>query len=153
MPIHGVCDYLQAGVWYTLFDGTYASFEAAMVIGCVLIAVVTAAAVYYCVENKLAGILCILLFSLFGDQYYYTRWAFVLPFIFVVFSKKVRTDFAKLLWSWTFISILSIAWNPSIGGACALAALPMILYEGIHEKGWKIFLRLKEKEVRKKLLP
>lgn len=153
MPIHGVCDYLQAGVWYTLFDGTYASFEAAMVIGCVLIAVVTAAAVYYCVENKLAGLLCILLFSLFGDQYYYTRWAFVLPFIFVVFSKKVRTDFAKLLWSWTFISILSIAWNPSIGGACALAALPMILYEGIHEKGWKIFLRLKEKEVRKKLLP
>lgn len=153
MPIHGVCDYLQAGIWYTLFDGTYASFEAAMVIGCVLMAVITAAIVYYCVENKLAGLLFILLFSLFGDPYYYARWAFVLPFIFIIFSKKVRMDFSKLLWSWTFISILSIAWNPSIGGACALAALPMILYEGIHEKGWRIFLQLKEKEGRKKLLP
>ncbi|MCI9306187.1 MAG: hypothetical protein HFI28_06875 [Lachnospiraceae bacterium] len=153
MPIHGVCDYIQAGVWYTLFDGTYAAFEAAMVIGCVLIAVITAGITYYCVENKLAGLLCILLFSLFGDQYYYTRWAFVLPFILVLFSRKVREDFSKLLWYWTFISILSIAWNPSIGGACALAALPMILYEGIHEKGWRIFLSLKEKEGRRKLLP
>ena len=35
--------------------------------------------------------------------------------------------------------------------ACALAALPMVLWEGIHEKGWKIFLRLNEKEVRKKI--
>ena len=153
MPIHGVCDYIQAGVWYTLFDGTYASFEAAMVIGCVLIAVVTAAIIYYCVENKLAGLLCILLFSLFGDHYYYTRWAFVLPFMLIIFSKKVRTDFSKLLWCWTFISILSVAWNPSIGGSCALAALPMVLYEGIHEKGWRIFLSLKEREGRKKLLP
>lgn len=153
MPIHGVCDYIQAGVWYTLFDGTYATFEAAMVIGCVLIAVITAAITYYCVENKLAGLLCILLFSLFGDQYYYTRWAFVLPFILIIFSKKIRTDFSKLLWCWTFISILSIAWNPSIGGACALAALPMILYECIHEKGWRVFLSLKEKEGRRKLLP
>lgn len=153
MPIHGVCDYIQAGVWYTLFDGTYASFEAAMVIGCVLIAVITAAITYYCVENKLAGLLCILLFSLFGDQYYYTRWAFVLPFILILFSKKVREDFSRLLWCWTFISILSIAWNPSIGGACALAALPMILYEGIHEKGWRVFLSLGKKEGRRKLLP
>ena len=152
MPIHGVCDYIQAGVWYTLFDGTYATFEAAMVIGCVLIAVITAALIYACVENKLAGLLCILLFSLFGDPYYYTRWAFVLPFIVVVFSRQVRTDFAKLLWCWTFISILSIAWNPSIGGACALAALPMILYEGIHERGWRMFLELKNKEGRRRLL-
>ena len=37
MPIHGVCDYFQAAVWYTLFDGTYASFEPAMIIGCVVI--------------------------------------------------------------------------------------------------------------------
>ena len=58
-----------------------------------------------------------------------------------------------LLWSWTFISILSIAWNSSIGGACALATLPMILWECFHEKGWKIFFRLNEKEVRKKILP
>ena len=153
MPIHGVCDYIQAGVWYMLFDGTYATFEAAMVIGCVLIAVITAAIAYCCVENKLAGLLCILLFSLFGDPYYYTRWAFVLPFILVMFSKRVREDFSKLIWYWTFISILSIAWNPSIGGACALAALPMILYEGIYEKGWKVFLTLKEREGRRKLLP
>ena len=153
MPIHGVCDYIQAGVWYTLFDGTYATFEAAMVIGCVLIAVITAALIYFCVENKLAGLLCILLFSLFGDPYYYTRWAFVLPFIVVVFSKQVRKDFSRLLWCWTFISILSIAWNPSIGGACALAALPMVLYEGIHEKGWRVFLELKSRDGRRKLLP
>ena len=32
-------------------------------------------------------------------------------------------------------------------------ALPMVLWEGIHEKGWKIILRLHEKEVRRKLLP
>lgn len=153
MPIHGVCDYFQAGVWYALFDGTYASFEAAMVMGCVAIAIITAAVYYYFTENKLVSLFCILLFSLFGDKYYYVRWAFALPFTLIIFSKKVREDFPKLLWSWTFISILSIAWNPSIGGACALAALPMVLYEGIHEKGWKIFLRLGEKEVRKKILP
>ena len=153
MPIHGVCDYFQAAVWYTLFDGTYASFEPAMIIGCVVIALITAAVYYYFVENKLAALLCILLFSLFGDKYYYVRWAFALPFILIVFSKKIRTDFPKLLWCWTFISILSIAWNSSIGGACALAALPMVLWEGIHEKGWKIILRLHEKEVRRRLLP
>jgi len=153
MPIHGVCDYFQAGIWYALFDGTYASFEPAMVIGCVVIALVTALIYYYFVDSKLAGLLCILLFSLFGDKYYYVRWAFALPFILVVFSKKVRNNFPKLLWSWTFISILSIAWNPSIGGSCALAALPMVLYECFHEKGWKIFLRLKEKEVQKQILP
>ncbi len=153
MPIHGVCDYFQAGIWYALFDGTYASFEAAMIIGCVVIALVTAVIYYYFVDNKLAGLICILLFSLFGDKYYYVRWAFALPFILVVFSKKIRSDFPKLLWSWTFISILSIAWNPSIGGSCALAALPMVLYECFHEKGWKIFLRLNEKEVRKEILP
>lgn len=153
MPIHGVCDYFQAGIWYTLFDGTYASFEAAMIIGCVAIALVTALVYYYFVENKLAALVCILLFSLFGDKYYYVRWAFALPFILIVFSEKVRKDFPKLLWYWTFISILSIAWNPSIGGSCALAALPMVLYECFHEKGWKIFLHLNEKEVRKKILP
>lgn len=153
MPIHGVCDYFQAAVWYVLFDGTYASFEPAMIIGCVVIALVTAVVYYYFVENKLAALLCILLFSLFGDKYYYVRWAFALPFILIVFSEKVRKDFPRLLWCWTFISILSIAWNSSIGGACALAALPMVLWEGIHEKGWKIFLRLNEKEVRKKILP
>lgn len=153
MPIHGVCDYFQAGIWYALFDGTYATFEPAMVIGCVVIAMITAVIYYYFVDNKLAGLLCILLFSLFGDKYYYVRWAFALPFILVVFSKKIRKDFPMLLWCWTFISILSIAWNSSIGGACALAALPMILWEGIHEKGWKVFFRLKEKEVRKKILP
>lgn len=153
MPIHGVCDYFQAAVWYTLFDGTYASFEPAMIIGCVIIALITAAVYYYFVENKLAALLCILFFSLFGDKYYYVRWAFALPFILIVFSEKVRKDFPRLLWCWTFISILSIAWNSSIGGACALAALPMVLWEGIHEKGWKEFLRLNEKEMRKKILP
>jgi len=152
MPIHGICDYFQAGIWYTFFDGAYASFEAAMIIGCVVIAVVTAI-IYYCfVENKLAGLLCIVLFSLFGDKYYYVRWAFALPFILVVFSEKIRKDFPKLLWSWTFISILSIAWNPSIGGSCALAALPMVLYECFREKGWKKFYCLEEKKIQKGIL-
>lgn len=152
-PIHGVCDYFQAAVWYLLFDGTYASFEPAMIIGCVMIAVITAAVCYYFVENRLAALLCVLLFSLFGDKYYYVRWAFALPFILIVFSKKVRNDFPRLLWCWTFISILSIAWNSSIGGACALAALPMVLWEGIHEKGWKAFLSLRTREGRRKILP
>ena len=112
---------------------------------------ITAAVYYYFVDSRLAGLLCILLFSLFGDKYYYVRWAFALPFILIVFSGRIRKNFPKLLWCWTFISILSIAWNPSIGGACALAALPMVLYEGIHEKGWKVFLGLKEKEVQKEI--
>ena len=153
MPIHGVCDYFQAAVWHLFFDGTYASFEPAMIIGCVVIAVITAAVCYYFVENRLAALFCVLLFSLFGDKYYYVRWAFALPFILIVFSKKVRKDFPRLLWCWTFISILSIAWNSSIGGACALAALPMVLWEGIHEKGWKAFLSLGTKEGRRKILP
>lgn len=152
MPLHGICDYFQAGICYLLFDGSYASFEAAVVIGCVFTAVITAAVIYFCVENKPAGLFCILLFSLFGDPYYYIRWAFSFPFLLILFSEKVRTDFFKLLWSWTFISILSIAWNPPIGGACALAALPMVLYEGIHEKGWKIFLDIKERKSRKRIL-
>lgn len=153
MPIHGVCDYFQAGVWYGLFDGTYATLEPAMVIGCVIIAMITAVVYYYYVEDKFLGLLCILLFSLFGDKYYYVRWAFALPFILIVFSGKVRKRFDRLLWNWIFISILSIAWNPSIGGACALAALPMVLWEGIHEKGWRVFLTLKEKEGRRRILP
>ncbi len=153
MPIHGVCDYFQAAVGKLLFDGTYASIEPAMIVGCVLIAMATAAVFYYFIDNQLLGLLCVLLFSLFGDKYYYVRWAFALPFILIVFSKKMRKDFPMQLWSWTFISILSIAWNSSIGGACALATLPMILWECFHEKGWKIILRLNEKEVRKKILP
>lgn len=154
MPIHGACDYFQGAVWYLFFDGTYASFEAAMVIGCVAIAVITAAVFYYSVENKAVGILCILWFSLFGDQYYYVRWAFVLPFILIAFSKKSREDFARLFWSWVFLSVLSIAWNPSIGGTCALAALPFVLYEAFHEKGYLIFVKIwKIKEYRKKWLP
>lgn len=151
MPIHGVCDYFQAAVWYGLFDGTYASFEAAMVIGCVIIAVITAAVCYYCVESKVFGMLCVLLFSLFGDQYYYVRWAFALPSILIVFSKKSREDFSKMLWYWVFISILSIAWNPSIGGTCALAMLPMILWEGFYEKGYLQFVRIwKERKNQKR---
>ena len=153
MPIHGVCDYFQAAVGKLLFDGTYASIEPAMIVGCVLIAMATAAVFYYFIDNKLLGLLCVLLFSLFGDKYYYVRWAFALPFILIVFSKKMRKNFPMQLWSWTFISILSIAWNSSIGGACALATLPMILWECFHEKGWKIFFRLNEKEIRKKILP
>ncbi|MGN8801173.1 hypothetical protein ACTNCH_04985 [Candidatus Merdisoma sp. HCP28S3_D10] len=153
MPIHGVCDYFQAAVGKLLFDGTYASIEPAMTVGCVLIAMATAAVFYYFIDNQLLGLLCVLLFSLFGDKYYYVRWAFALPFIVIVFSKKMRKDFSMQLWSWTFISILSIAWNSSIGGACALATLPMILWECFHEKGWKIFFRLNEKEVRRKILP
>ncbi len=153
LPIHGICDYFQAAIWYGLFDGTYATFEPAMIIGCVVLAVISAAVCYYAVENKFAALLCVLLFSLFGDKYYYVRWAFALPFLLIVFSKKVREDFPRLLWCWTFISILSIAWNSSIGGACALATLPMVLWEGIHEGGYRIFLRLKEKEVRRRLLP
>lgn len=136
MPIHGICDYFQAGVWYLFFDGTYASFEAAMVMGCVGIAVLTALVYYYFVDSKALGLLCILLFSLFGDSYYYVRWAFALPVIFMVFSKKARESFENMLWYWTFFSILSIAWNPSIGGACALAMLPMILYGLFFEKGY-----------------
>ena len=153
MPIHGVCDYFQAAVGKLLFDGTYASIEPAMTVGCVLIAMATAAVFYYFIDNQLLGLLCVLLFSLFGDKYYYVRWAFALPFIVIVFSKKMRKDFSMQLWSWTFISILSIAWNSSIGGACALSTLPMILWECFHEKGWKIFFRLNEKEVRRKILP
>lgn len=153
MPIHGVCDYFQAAVGKLLFDGTYASIEPAMTVGCVFIAMATAAVFYYFIDNQLLGLLCVLLFSLFGDKYYYVRWAFALPFIVIVFSKKMRKDFSMQLWSWTFISILSIAWNSSIGGACALATLPMILWECFHEKGWKIFFHLNEKEVRRKILP
>lgn len=153
MPIHGVCDYFQAAVGKFLFDGTYASIEPAMIVGCVFIAMATAAVFYYFIDNKLLGLLCVLLFSLFGDKYYYVRWAFALPFILIVFSRKMRKDFPMQLWCWTFLSILSIAWNSSIGGACALATLPMILWECFHEKGWKIFFRLNEKEVRRKILP
>ena len=94
MPIHGVCDYFQAAVWYGLFDGTYATFEPAMIIGCVVIAVITAAVYYWFVDDKLAGLLCILLFSLFGDKYYYVRWAFALPFLLIVFSKKDTKEFS-----------------------------------------------------------
>ncbi len=155
MPIHGVCDYFQAGIWYLFFDGTYASFEAAMVMGCVVIAVITALVFYFCVDSKAVGILCILWFSLFGDQYYYVRWAFVLPFIMLVFSKKSREDFSRMLFYWVFLSILSIAWNPSIGGTCSLAALPFIFYKAFNEKGYLVFARIwKEKDYRKKwILP
>lgn len=152
MPLHGICDYFQSGICYLLFDGSYASFEAAIVIGCVITAVLTAVIIYYFVDQKFIGLLCILLFSLFGDPYYYIRWAFSLPFLLILFSEKVRTDFFKLLWNWTFLSILSIAWNPPIGGALALAVLPMILYEGIYEKGWKFLLDFKESRSRRRIL-
>lgn len=149
-PIHGICDYFQSGICYLLFDGIYATFEAAGAIGCVLIGVLTAALFYYFVENKVLALLCILLFSLFGDPYYYVRWAFVLPSLILVFSKPAREDFSKMLWYWVFLSILSIAWNPSIGGACALAIFPVILWECFHEKGYLQLLALwKERKERK----
>ena len=145
MPMHGICNYFQGAIGYLFFDGTYASFEAAMVIGSITIAVITALIIYYFVESKSIGLLCILWFSLLGDQYYYVRWAFVLPFILIVFSKKSRENFSRLLWNWVFLSILSIAWNPSIGGACALAVMPFIIYEAFHEKGYLVFKQLWKK--------
>ncbi len=127
IPIHGLCDYYYGLIDYLFFDGTYLSLNAAKTVGDLLAALVLAAVLYFVIENKIQGLIAVYVFMPFLVTSAGMRYWFLFAMFFVLFSKRVCKGMQSL-YVWILLSILAIAWNASIGGAGALAFLPVILY-------------------------
>lgn len=127
IPIHGLCDYYYGLINYLFFDGTYLSLNAAKTVGDLLAALVLAAVLYVAIENKVQGLAVVYIFMPFLVTAAGMRYWFLFVLFFVLFSKRVSKGMQSL-YVWILLSILAIAWNASIGGAGALAFLPVILY-------------------------
>lgn len=127
IPIHGMCDYYYGVVNYLFFDGTYMSLNAAKVAGDLLMAVLLAGAIYFFIENKRQAFFGIYLFMPFMIQGAGMRYWLLFLLFFVLFSERMRKGMQSL-YAWILLSVLAIAWNASIGGAAALAFLPVIAY-------------------------
>lgn len=149
IPIHGMCDYYYGLIDYLFFDGSYLSLNAAKTVGDVLAAVVLAVVVYFFADRKLQGLVIVYLFMPFMVLSAGMRYWFLFAMFFVLFSKRIRKGMESL-YAWVWLSILAIAWNASIGGAGALAFLPVILYRLKRDfpSQWKELCCSKEKKKR-----
>lgn len=150
VPIHGMCDYFYQ-IWnYLFFDGTYLSFNGALVVGNFMFVIGYGILFYYTVENKKAAVFLMYGFIPFFVNLAGMRYLFVFAFFFLMFSKKVRKSSLDYLWWWVLLSILAIGWNAALGGAAALGFLPSVLYRLIREMPKELPFFWKEK--RKKLV-
>ena len=128
VPIHGLCDYYYGLVSELFFDGSYLSLNAAKSVGDLLLALFYALLIWYLVRNLVQRqlqpmlIWVVLPFLTMAGM----RYVFAILLLAVMFLGK--KDFVlRQLYQWVLLSILAIAWNPSIGGACAIAFLPGLL--------------------------
>lgn len=150
VPIHGMCDYFYQ-IWnYLFFDGTYLSFNGALVAGNIIFVIAYGILFYHTVENKKAAVFLMYGFIPFFVNLAGMRYLFVFAFFFLMFSKKVRKSSLDYLWWWVLLSILAIGWNAALGGAAALGFLPTVLYRIIRELPKELPFFWKEK--RKKLV-
>lgn len=131
VPIHGFCDYFYGIVNYGLFDGTYLSLNSTIVVVNCVMAAVLAILIYFTVEKKELGLVMGIVFMPFLITMAGMRYFFMAIFFLVMLSRKIRSSGCVYLGSWIVLSILSIAWNPSIGGAVSLAFLPVVLMKTI----------------------
>lgn len=127
IPIHGLCDYYYGAVNYLFFDGTYLSLNAAKVVGDLFAAVLLATVLYVFTQNRKHSLMIVYFFMPFFVLQAGMRYWFLFLLFFALFSPQIRKGMQSL-YVWVLFSILAIAWNVSIGGAAALAFLPMILY-------------------------
>ena len=147
IPIHGFCDYFYGAIDYLLFDGSYLSLNVSAVIGELLMICLLAVVLWFALEKKEQATLVIYLFSGFLIHTAGLRYLMLFCMFFILFSDKVRESFLVYLWWWVFLSIVAIAWNPSIGGSGAIAFLPVVLYR-IYRDSYKEVLALFDKENR-----
>lgn len=150
VPIHGMCDYFYQ-IWnYLFFDGTYLSFNGALVVGNLIFVIFYGILFYHTIESRKVAVLfmyaCIPFFVNLAGM----RYLFVFAFFFLMFSKKVKKNSLTYLWWWVLLSILAISWNASLGGAAALGFLPSVLFRLIKEVRKELPFFWKEK--RRKLL-
>lgn len=128
MPIHGLCDYYYSLVDKLFLDDTYLSVNAAVTIGNLLLAAVLSMVVYVVCERKEWALIftyCFMPFMINGAG---IRYIFLFVSFFVLMSKRVRKSGLLYLWWYVVLSIISIAYNMSIGGAGAAAFfVPAIL--------------------------
>lgn len=127
IPIHGLCDYYYGLVNYLFFDGTYLSLNAAKVVGDVFAALLLATVLYVFTWHRQHSFMLVYLFMPFFILQAGMRYWFLFLLFFALFSPQIRKGMQSL-YVWILFSILAIAWNVSIGGAAALAFLPMVLY-------------------------
>lgn len=127
IPIHGLCDYYYGVVNYLFFDGTYLSLNAAKIVGDLFAAVALATVLYVFSQQRQHSFMLVYLFMPFFVLQAGMRYWFLFLLFFALFSPQIRKGMQSL-YLWVLFSIFAIAWNVSIGGAAALAFLPMILY-------------------------
>ena len=128
-PIHGLCDYYYGIINRIFFDGSYANLEAALVLGDIILLAILAAVIKRSCNNSTMVLAVILLLFNFTDEYllYYIRWVIVLPYLLILNTKKIYKNSAGRVWFYVMLTIVSICWNPSIGGSAAIALLPVVL--------------------------
>lgn len=127
IPIHGMCDYYYGLINYLFFDGSYMALGAAKVAGNVLMAAVLAGVIYLFVRGRYRAFFTVYLFMPFFIQTAGMRYWFMILMFFALFSPRIQKGMQSL-YAWILLSIAAITWNASIGGAAALAFLPVIIY-------------------------
>ncbi|MBR1693551.1 MAG: hypothetical protein IJ711_12380 [Lachnospiraceae bacterium] len=121
MPIHGFCDYYYSLIDFLFLDDTYLSVNAAMTIGNLVLAAFLALVLYLTCERKEWALLFAYCFMPFLINTAGVRYIFLFASFLVLMSDKVRRSGLRYLWAYAALSIVSIAWNMSIGGAGAAA--------------------------------
>lgn len=147
IPIHGMCDYYYGLVNYLFFDGTYLSLNAAKLVGDLFAVLLLATVLYVFTEHRGQSLCMVYLFMPFFVVTAGMRYWFLFVLFFVLFSPQVKEGMQSL-YLWTLLSILAIAWNVSIGGAAALAFLPMVLYRLLRDvpMQWNTLRTCKDKK-------
>ena len=128
MPIHGLCDYYYSVINFLFLDNTYLSMNGAMTIGNLLLAAALAVLIYVLCEKKTGALLLVYCFVPFIVNNAGIRYIFLCVSFFVLFSAKVRKCALTYVWWYVILSIVSITWNMSIGGAGAAAFFPIVLF-------------------------
>ncbi len=128
VPIHGFCDYYYGAINYIFFGGAYLSIHAAQIIGNVIFAGFLSCVILFAFDNRKAAFLTVYLFMPFFVEKAGMRYIMLFTIFFILCSKKARKESLTFLWWWVLLSIFAIGWNVSIGGAAAVAFLPIVFY-------------------------
>lgn len=145
VPIHGMCDYFYQLWNYLFFDGTYLSFNGAMIIGNIVFVVLYAVLFFVTIKDKSLALFLLYGFIPFFVEQAGMRYVCVFSFFLLMFSDKIKKSSIRYLWWWVFLSIVAIAWNASLGGAAALGFLPAVLYKLIRQAPKELSVIWKEK--------
>ena len=127
IPIHGFCDYFYGIFNYGLFDGSYLSNSAAVMVSGLLMAAIYAVIIGSLYKNRMVSLILIYLFMPFLIETAGVRYLFFFCGFLILMSDWARRDSLRFIWLWIMGCILAISWNVSIGSAFAVAFLPEFL--------------------------